>query len=287
VQVLLSLDEGSYDAGGGAMGDHPISWYHGHAGGRSFYTALGHTKESWAEAAFVEHVAGGITWAAGVDDPRIVVAELDGVADSGVWDAHDYAGGSFSYDVGPEALVMHDAGGGNQHLVRRGVLVDASRPYAVEALFRVHGSASSSPENSFCLNLGIAGADGDTAPPSTWAMNLDVSTDPPSGVMKHMGFVDGAFVEIGQTPVDWAGFDTEYLLRVAVNADETGAFAPALVTTTVLEAGVLREQFSVDYSGYPYQPPAAQPVRIGANTHGTDWTMRGLRVYYLDGPAER
>jgi type 1 glutamine amidotransferase len=64
VNVLLSLDEGSYAPGDGGMnGDHPIAWYQLYDGGRSFYTALGHTEESYGEAAFVSHLAAGIAWA--------------------------------------------------------------------------------------------------------------------------------------------------------------------------------------------------------------------------------
>lgn len=63
VDVLLQLDETTYS--GGTMGaDHPIAWAHAYDGGRSFYTALGHTIESWSEPAFLAHVEGGITWAA-------------------------------------------------------------------------------------------------------------------------------------------------------------------------------------------------------------------------------
>lgn len=67
VRVLLRLDETSYDPGLGAMGDdHPIAWAHEYAGGRAFYTALGHTAESYAEPAFLEHLAGAIAWAGGL-----------------------------------------------------------------------------------------------------------------------------------------------------------------------------------------------------------------------------
>jgi len=67
VHVLASLDEGSYE--GGAMGhDHPIAWCHEFDGGRSWYTGGGHTNESWAEPLFLEHVRGGILWAAGAID---------------------------------------------------------------------------------------------------------------------------------------------------------------------------------------------------------------------------
>jgi type 1 glutamine amidotransferase len=66
VNVLLTLDESSYTPGEGSMGaDHPIAWYHAYDGGRSFYTALGHTRECYGEALFIAHLAGGIEWAAG------------------------------------------------------------------------------------------------------------------------------------------------------------------------------------------------------------------------------
>ena len=65
VTVLLSLDETSYP--GGQMGaDHPIAWYHEHEGGRAWYTAGGHTDASFSEPAFLEHLLGGIRYAAGI-----------------------------------------------------------------------------------------------------------------------------------------------------------------------------------------------------------------------------
>jgi cytochrome c len=67
VHVLASLDETSYNPGGGAMGaEHPIAWCHDYDGGRAWYTALGHTNESFVEAEFLEHLLGGIQTAAGV-----------------------------------------------------------------------------------------------------------------------------------------------------------------------------------------------------------------------------
>jgi cytochrome c len=66
VQVLLTLDESSYSPGADGMGaDHPLAWCHEIEGTRAFYTALGHTAESWAEPLFLEHVAAGIEWARG------------------------------------------------------------------------------------------------------------------------------------------------------------------------------------------------------------------------------
>ncbi|MFI7273272.1 ThuA domain-containing protein [Streptomyces sp. NPDC049879] len=64
VKVLASLDESTYD--GGAMGeDHPITWCHDYAGGRAWYTGLGHTEESYADPAFTAMLLGGIRIASG------------------------------------------------------------------------------------------------------------------------------------------------------------------------------------------------------------------------------
>jgi type 1 glutamine amidotransferase len=46
-------------------GDHPIAWCQNYQGGRSFYTGVGHSKESFAEPAVLQHLLGGIQWATG------------------------------------------------------------------------------------------------------------------------------------------------------------------------------------------------------------------------------
>ena len=64
VHVLATLDESTYT--GGTMGaDHPIGWCQVYNGGRSWYTAGGHTKEAYAESLYQQHVLGGIQYAAG------------------------------------------------------------------------------------------------------------------------------------------------------------------------------------------------------------------------------
>jgi type 1 glutamine amidotransferase len=64
VNVLLSVDEATYQ-GGTHGADHPVSWYHAYDGGRAFYTAMGHTVESYQDTLFLRHVLEGTKWALG------------------------------------------------------------------------------------------------------------------------------------------------------------------------------------------------------------------------------
>jgi type 1 glutamine amidotransferase len=63
VTVLATLDERSY-SGGSMAPDHPIMWSHTYEGGRAWYTAGGHTIESFSEPLFVDHLGRAILWAA-------------------------------------------------------------------------------------------------------------------------------------------------------------------------------------------------------------------------------
>jgi len=72
-KVLITVDESTYDPDRTwedkdrhtGMGDfHPIAWYQEYDGGRSFYTALGHLSELYKDPLFLDHIYGGIYWAA-------------------------------------------------------------------------------------------------------------------------------------------------------------------------------------------------------------------------------
>jgi type 1 glutamine amidotransferase len=67
VTPLLALtrypDDGLPMAGEDA--DLPLAWTRAHGRGRVFYTALGHRDELWGDAAFQQHVLGGLRWALG------------------------------------------------------------------------------------------------------------------------------------------------------------------------------------------------------------------------------
>jgi type 1 glutamine amidotransferase len=58
--VLMSLDPASI--GEADVNPNPVSWARTVDGGRVFYTALGHTGESYSEPFFLKHVADGLDW---------------------------------------------------------------------------------------------------------------------------------------------------------------------------------------------------------------------------------
>jgi hypothetical protein len=60
-QLLVTLDPQSI--GAGDVNPNPVSWAKEFEGGRVFYTAMGHTAESYGEPLFLNHVAGGLRWA--------------------------------------------------------------------------------------------------------------------------------------------------------------------------------------------------------------------------------
>lgn len=72
LDLLVALDESSMGADYGPevrVGYHPLAFAHERSGGRSFYTALGHTPESYTEPEFMGMLERGIAWAA---EPRYV-----------------------------------------------------------------------------------------------------------------------------------------------------------------------------------------------------------------------
>jgi type 1 glutamine amidotransferase len=63
--VLINLDEATYPDNPTPMGDHPMAWCKSVGSGRSFYTGLGHTAESFGDPLVRQHLLGGILYAAG------------------------------------------------------------------------------------------------------------------------------------------------------------------------------------------------------------------------------
>ncbi len=66
--ILLAIDELSYDGGTNGV-NHPVAWTRSFEGGKVFYTAAGHTSESYTDEAFLKHLAGGIQYVMGLRAP--------------------------------------------------------------------------------------------------------------------------------------------------------------------------------------------------------------------------
>ncbi|WP_158564241.1 ThuA domain-containing protein [Jiangella anatolica] len=103
--VLATMDETTYDPGGNAQGyDHPISWCKPYDGGRAWVTAMGHFGAHYTqEPDFVQHIVGGVQYAAGV---------AEGDCGGTVWDQYEKVpldqntSAPFAIDVAPDGRVF-------------------------------------------------------------------------------------------------------------------------------------------------------------------------------------
>lgn len=59
-RLLVTLDPGSI--GEADVNPNPVSWTRKIEGGRVFYTAMGHTRESYSEPWFLGHIGEGLDW---------------------------------------------------------------------------------------------------------------------------------------------------------------------------------------------------------------------------------
>ena len=65
IHVLMNVNEKTYDVGEtkGMGGDHPVSWTNQVGQGRVFYTAIGHTDETFQRPEAMRHIVAAIEWA--------------------------------------------------------------------------------------------------------------------------------------------------------------------------------------------------------------------------------
>ncbi len=83
IHILATVDESTYDEqdGNTTDDDHPMTWCQRYDGGRSWYTAMGHTEESYTEPNFLAQVLGGLETTAGVEPSATCGVEAGGEAD--------------------------------------------------------------------------------------------------------------------------------------------------------------------------------------------------------------
>ncbi len=79
--MLATIDENTYSPGSFfgkplAMGsDHPMIWKHCAGAGRVFYSALGHTAESYSDPKYREVLMRAIVWAGRLDPAAALPAD--------------------------------------------------------------------------------------------------------------------------------------------------------------------------------------------------------------------
>ncbi|MBI9073268.1 MAG: TonB family protein [Melioribacteraceae bacterium] len=66
-EVLLTVDESTYK-GGKHKEFHPVAWCQEFEGSRSWYTSLGHSEACYSDSLYISHLAGGIIWAARMEE---------------------------------------------------------------------------------------------------------------------------------------------------------------------------------------------------------------------------
>ena len=68
--ILATADETTYDPGRSTMGaDHPMVWTHCVGKGPVFYSAIGHSAETYSEPAHVQLLENAMAWALGLSGP--------------------------------------------------------------------------------------------------------------------------------------------------------------------------------------------------------------------------
>jgi type 1 glutamine amidotransferase len=66
VRVLVTIDPRTIgDTGEADVNPNPLVWCHDFGGGRVFYSALGHTNESWSEPYLIDLMTGALAYAVG------------------------------------------------------------------------------------------------------------------------------------------------------------------------------------------------------------------------------
>ena len=76
IQVVATVDETTYQ-GGEHGAHHPIAWFHDYDGGRSFYTGLGHSIETYSDPHFLQLIKAGLGYVIGLNHLGTVQPTLD------------------------------------------------------------------------------------------------------------------------------------------------------------------------------------------------------------------
>ena len=168
VKVLADLDEKSY--AGGTMGDdHPIAWCQFYGGGRAWYTAGGHTTQSYSEPLFRLHLLGAIQFAAGLKEADCsALSVVSSASFAGGTLAGESIASVFGTDLNATSLRIRDSAGKatiaqllyvSPEQVNFVMPPGLSNGNGMLTLFRPDGTAPSSPLRLAAVAPGLFTAD--------------------------------------------------------------------------------------------------------------------------------
>ena len=279
VHVLATVDESTYgeDDGNTTDDDHPISWCQRYDGGRSWYTGMGHTQASFAEAPFLKHLLGGLEVASGA------------VADA---DCGDAAGGNHAPTVEAQRNPSGDVSIGDPvAFTAQGTDADGDTlTYAWD--FGDGGTASTKDALHTYTTAGVWYAkvtvtDGHGG---TVSKLLQVNVQPAGDTNEDVGV--GGLVP-GVLALEITGSANFGLFQPGVTKDYTATLA-ARVTTTATAAELTVRDDSTNHRGHLVNEASflAQPLQASAaegSTPGSTYKplseTAGTRVSLVSFPA--
>ncbi|MFJ1581035.1 ThuA domain-containing protein [Streptomyces sp. NPDC088147] len=142
VHTVARVREASYKPGTGANGtDHPISWCRDYDGGRSFYTGMGGTADSYAETDFRAHLRGALQWTTRIS-PADCKATIDSnykaerVTQPNQAGQQDQIGEPHGMVVAPDGRVLYIGRGGGDNSAP--VVTDWADPNIGKGLGQIH-----------------------------------------------------------------------------------------------------------------------------------------------------
>ncbi len=142
VHTVARVREASYQPGTGANGaDHPISWCRDYDGGRSFYTGMGGTPETFAETDFRDHLRGALQWTTRLSradckatiDANYTAERLTQPNQAG---QQDQIGEPHGLVVAPDGRVLYIGRGGGDNSAP--VVTDWNNPEVGKGLGQIH-----------------------------------------------------------------------------------------------------------------------------------------------------
>jgi PKD repeat protein/type 1 glutamine amidotransferase len=113
VHTVAQVQENTYEPGDGANGAfHPVSWCRDYEGGRSFYTGMGGTAESYSEDEFRTHLLGAVRWTTGMvrGDCQATIGDnytIERLTDENQEGELDQIGEPHGLDVGADGRVFY------------------------------------------------------------------------------------------------------------------------------------------------------------------------------------